>query len=92
MVREIFFSVDRDQGGEHQKSCRQSVSAWVVACLAFVTLIKDCKPNFEFTQYTNYFFTFLGPTGLLDTNVLFKEYKLFTYVYQLIQNFVTGSY
>ncbi len=37
------------QGGEHQKSFRQSVSAWVVACLAVITLIKDCQPNFEFT-------------------------------------------
>jgi len=33
-----------------------------------------------------------GPTGSLNTKVLFKEYKLFAYVYQLLQNFVTGSY
>ena len=31
-----------DQGGEYQKRFRQSVSALVVACLAVVTLIKDC--------------------------------------------------
>ena len=30
------------QGGEYQKRFRQSVSAYVVACLAVVTLIKDC--------------------------------------------------
>ena len=39
-----YFEVDvtYDQGGEHQTRFRQSVSAQVVACLAVVTLIKDC--------------------------------------------------
>ena len=37
------------QGGEHQKSIRQSVSAQVVACLAVITLIKDCQHNLEIT-------------------------------------------
>ena len=35
------------QGGEYQKRFRQSVSAQVVACLAVVTLIKDCQQNLE---------------------------------------------
>ena len=35
-------SVGGAQVGEHQKSVRQSVSALVVACLAVITLIKDC--------------------------------------------------
>ena len=30
------------QGREYQKRFRQSVSAYLVACLAVVTLIKDC--------------------------------------------------
>ena len=30
------------QGGEYQKRFLQLVSAYVVACLAVVTLIKDC--------------------------------------------------
>ena len=38
------------QGGEYQKRFRQSVSAQVVACLAVVTLIKDCQQNLEITQ------------------------------------------
>ena len=30
-----------------------------------------------------FFFTSSGPIGSLNTKVLFKEYKLFAYVYQL---------
>ena len=61
--------MDANQGGEYQKKFRQSVSAQVVACLAVVTLIKDCQQNLEITQQTNHFFTFSGPTGLLNTGI-----------------------
>ena len=61
------YFINNAQGGEHQKMFQQSVSAQVVACVAVVTLIKDCQQNLEIT---NHFFTLLGPTGLLNTKVL----------------------
>ena len=36
-----FYTAISIQGGEYQKSFSQLVSAWGVACLAVVTLIKD---------------------------------------------------
>ena len=68
------------QGGEHQKSVQQLVSAQVVACLAVITLIKYCYQNLETTWQIKHFFTLSGPTGSLNTKVLFKEYKLFAYL------------
>ena len=62
----------------------RSVFAWVVACLAVITLIKDCYKILKSHGKQNFFFTFSGPTGSLNTKVLFKEYKLFAYVYQLL--------
>ena len=47
-VHQMSYGVN--QGGEYQKRFRQSVSAQVVACLAVVTLIKDCQQNLEITQ------------------------------------------
>ena len=48
------------QGGEHQKMFRQSVSAWVVACLAVVTLIKDSQQNLENHMENKPFFHIFG--------------------------------
>ena len=67
-VHQMSYGVN--QGGEYQKRFWQSVSAQVVACLAVITLIKACQQNLEITQKANHFFTFLGPTGLLNTKVL----------------------
>ena len=72
------------QGGEYQKRFRQLVSAKVVACLAVITLIKACKFTHQLVYIGKFFFTLSGPTGSLNTKVLFKEYKLFAYVYQLL--------
>ena len=49
-LRYLAQSVKTRQGGEYQKRFWQSVSAQVVACLAVVTLIKDCQQNLEITQ------------------------------------------
>ena len=56
----------------------------VVACLAVITLIKACKFTHQLVYIGKKFFTLSGPTGSLNTKVLFKEYKLFAYVYQLL--------
>ena len=52
-----------------------------MACLAVITLIKDCNKILKSHGKHFFFFTLSGPTGSLNTKVLFKEYKLFAYVY-----------
>ena len=49
---------------------RQSVSAQVVACLAVITLIKDCYKNQKSHSKQTIFSHFIGPTGLLNTKIL----------------------
>ena len=39
----------------------------------------------------NFFFHIVGTYWFIKYQGFFKEYKLFAYVYQLLQNFVTGS-
>ena len=46
--------------------------------------IKDCNKILKSHGKQSFFFTLSGPTGSLNTKVLFKEYKLFAYVYQLL--------
>ena len=44
-----------------------------MACLAVITLIKDCYKTLK-SHGKHFFFTLSGPTGSLNTKVLFKEY------------------
>ena len=86
------YFISRIEEKDGQTRVRRSVSAQAVACWAVITLIKDCYKILKLHGKQIFFFTLLGPTGSLNTKVLFKEFKPFAYVYQLLQNFVTGSY
>ena len=52
-------------------------------------LIKDCYKILKSHGKQKIFFTLSGPTGSLNTKVLFKEYKLFVYVY-VVANVKSG--
>ena len=55
---------------EYQKRSKNSVSAYVVAFLAVVTLIKDCYKIQKSHSKQTIFSHFIGPTGLFNTKVL----------------------